>query len=38
MNYRVSVIIPTYGRASLIGRAIESVLSQEYENIEIIII
>lgn len=38
MNYRVSVIIPTYGRASLIGRAIESVLSQQYDNIEIIII
>ncbi|HCD6487788.1 TPA: glycosyltransferase family 2 protein, partial [Klebsiella pneumoniae] len=35
---KVSVIIPTYGRASLIGRAIESVISQKHEDIEVIII
>jgi len=34
----VSVIIPTYGRANLINRAIESVLNQTYENIEIIVV
>ena len=38
MSLKVSVIIPTYGRASLIGRAIESVISQKHEDIEVIII
>ncbi|MCG9479561.1 MAG: glycosyltransferase [Actinomycetia bacterium] len=35
---KVSVIIPTYNRASLIPRAIESVLAQNYNGIEIIIV
>lgn len=34
----VSVIIPTFNRANVIKRAIESALNQTYENIEIIII
>jgi len=34
----VSVIIPTYNRAQIIGRAIESALNQTYQNIELIII
>lgn len=34
----VSVVIPTYNRAGLIRRAIESVLSQTYENYEIIVV
>jgi glycosyltransferase involved in cell wall biosynthesis len=34
----VSVIIPTYNRANLIGRAIQSALDQTYRNIEIIIV
>ncbi len=34
----VTLIIPTYSRASYIRRAIDSVLSQTYENIEIIIV
>lgn len=34
----VSVIIPTYNRAKFLPRAIESALSQIYENIEIIIV
>jgi len=34
----VSVIIPTYNRASFLKEAIESVLSQEYSNYELIII
>jgi glycosyltransferase involved in cell wall biosynthesis len=35
---RVSVIIPTYNRASLVGAAIESVLDQGYPNLELLVI
>ena len=35
---RVSVIIPTYNRAEFLGRAVRSVIKQEYDNIEIIIV
>lgn len=38
MNKLVSVIIPTYSRASYIIRAIDSVLSQTYSNVEIIVV
>ena len=34
----ISVIIPSYNRKDLIGKAIESVMNQNYKNIEIIII
>src|SRR5690348_2664864 len=34
----VSVIIPTYNRARLVGRAIQSVLAQTYRDIEVIIV
>jgi len=34
----VSVIIPTYNRRALIGRAIESALGQTYPNIQIIVV
>ena len=34
----VSVIIPTYNRARLVGRAIQSVLNQTYQNFELIVI
>ena len=34
----VSVIIPTHNRANLIERAINSVLSQTYKNIELIVV
>jgi len=37
-NELVTVIIPTYNRAKLINRAINSVLNQTYNNIELIII
>lgn len=34
----VSVVIPTYNRAHIVGEAIESVLSQTYENVEVIVV
>lgn len=35
---KVSVIIPTYKRADLLQRAINSVLNQSYRNIEIVVV
>jgi glycosyltransferase involved in cell wall biosynthesis len=35
---RVSVIIPTYNRACMVGEAIESVLDQNYSSFELIVI
>lgn len=35
---KVSVIIPTYNRAHLVGRAIQSVLNQTYQDFEIILV
>ena len=37
-NPTVSVIIPTYNRAHLIGKAIKSVLNQTYQDFEIIVV
>jgi len=37
-NSKVSVIIPTYKRPHLIGRAIQSVLNQTYQNFEIVVV
>jgi glycosyltransferase involved in cell wall biosynthesis len=34
----VSVIVPTYNRAALVSRAIESVLDQTYDNFELIVV
>jgi glycosyltransferase involved in cell wall biosynthesis len=34
----VSVVIPTYKRSEMLGRAIESVLNQTYSNIEVIVV
>lgn len=34
----VSIVMPTYNRANLIGRAIKSVLDQKYKNWELIIV
>lgn len=38
MDYKVSVIIPTYKRSEYLQRAIESVLKQIYLNIEIVVV
>lgn len=37
-NPTVSVIIPTYNRAHLLGRAIRSVLAQTYQDFELIVV
>ena len=38
MNDKISVVLPTYNGAEFIGRSIESVLAQSYENWELIIV
>lgn len=38
MNYKVSIIIPTYKRSDYLIRAIDSVINQTYSNIEVIVI
>jgi len=35
---QISIVIPTYSRSHLIGRAIKSVLNQTYQNFEIVIV
>ncbi|MGA1864750.1 MAG: glycosyltransferase family 2 protein, partial [bacterium] len=35
---KVSVIIPTFNRAAYLSEAIESVLSQSYDNLELIMV
>lgn len=35
---KISVIIPTYNRANLIERSIQSVLAQSYDNLEVIVV
>lgn len=35
---KISVIIPTYNRANLIERSIQSVLEQTYDNLEVIVV
>jgi glycosyltransferase involved in cell wall biosynthesis len=37
-NPGVSIGIPTYNRADVVGRAIESVLAQQYEPLELIVV
>ena len=37
-GHLVSVIIPSYNRADVLGRSIKSVLNQTYQNFEILVI
>jgi glycosyltransferase involved in cell wall biosynthesis len=36
-NPKISIIIPTYNRAKLLERAIESALAQDYQNFEVVV-
>ena len=38
MASTVSVVLPTFNRANTLGKAIQSVLSQTYENLELIVV
>ena len=38
MNYKVSVIIPTYNRPLSLLKAINSIREQTYKNVEIIVV
>ena len=38
MNDKISVIIPAYNIESYLGRTLESVMAQTYENIEIVVV
>ena len=38
MSARVTVIIPTFNRGALIGQAVDSVLEQNYPDVEIIVV
>lgn len=35
---RITVVIPTYNRAHIVGEAIQSVLDQQYPNLELIVV
>lgn len=38
MNDLISVVIPTYGRASSLQKSIESVITQTYSNLEVVVV
>lgn len=38
MKQEVAIIIPTYNRAPVLGHAIRSVLEQDYENVDLIVV
>jgi len=38
MNEKVSILMPTYNNAEFIGRAIKSILHQDHQNFEIVVI
>lgn len=37
-NPKISVLMPTYNRADFLSKSVESILSQEYKNFELIIV
>ena len=38
MLKKVSVIVPIYNSAATLSRCVESILSQDYENLEVILV
>ena len=38
MKSLISIVIPTYKRATMLDRAINSCLTQSYQNIEVIVV
>ena len=36
--YKISVIVPTYNRASLLKRCLKSIFAQGYDNLELIVV
>lgn len=38
INPQISIIVPVYNTGNLLNRCIQSVLAQEYENFEILIV
>ena len=37
-EHRVSVVLPTYNRGWIIGQAVDSVLDQDYKNLELVVV
>lgn len=38
MREKISVIVPVYGVEKMLARCVESILAQNYENIELVLV